>query len=78
MRNGSSSRVHHRAEAQSDVTVGWFTDLDGVPFCRGLPLPGTPMKEFKDLWKAYSKYFVDVWQYLVVIVVFIIGAIIFL
>jgi len=36
------------------------------------------MKEFKDLWKAYSKYFVDVWQYLVIIVVFIIGAIIFL
>ncbi len=36
------------------------------------------MKELKDLWKTYSHYFLDFWQYLVIIVVFIIGAIIFL
>jgi hypothetical protein len=60
------------------VTGGWFTDLDGFRYFRELPLPGTPMKELKDLWKTYSHYFLDFWQYLVIIVVFIIGAIIFL
>ncbi len=36
------------------------------------------MKELKEFWKTYSKYFVDIWQYLLIIVLFIIGAIIFL
>lgn len=36
------------------------------------------MKELREFWKAYSKYFVDIWQYLLIIVLFIIGAIIFL
>lgn len=36
------------------------------------------MKELKEFWKAYSNYFVDIWQYLLIIVLFIIGAIIFL
>lgn len=36
------------------------------------------MKELKDLWRKWSPYFLDVWQYLVIIVVFIIAAMIFL
>jgi hypothetical protein len=36
------------------------------------------MKEFKELWKAYSHYFLDFWQYLVIILCFIIAALIFL
>jgi len=36
------------------------------------------MGEFKEFWKKYSPYFVDVWQYLAIIIFFIIGAIIFL
>ena len=36
------------------------------------------MKELKAFWKQYSPYFTDIWQYLVIILVFIIGAIIFL
>lgn len=36
------------------------------------------MNELKEFWKTYSKYFVDVWQYIVIIVFFIIAAIIFL
>tara|TARA_B110000459_G_C16576045_1_gene478798 strand:- start:1527 stop:1637 length:111 start_codon:yes stop_codon:yes gene_type:complete len=36
------------------------------------------MSEFKDFWNKYSPYFVDVWQYLAIIILFIIGAIIFL
>ena len=36
------------------------------------------MKDLKKLWHAYRHYFLDFWQYLVIIVVFIIGALIFL
>jgi hypothetical protein len=36
------------------------------------------MEQFKALWRRYSPYFVDFWQYLVIIVVFIIAAMIFL
>ena len=36
------------------------------------------MKELKEFWKTYSHYFVDIWQYVVIIVFFIIAAIIFL
>ena len=36
------------------------------------------MREFKEFWRTYSKYFVDIWQYLVIIVIFIIAAIFFL
>lgn len=32
------------------------------------------MKELKEFWKGYSRYFVDVWQYLIIIVIFIIAA----
>lgn len=32
------------------------------------------MKELKELWRQYSPYFVDVWQYLAIIVIFIIAA----
>jgi hypothetical protein len=30
---------------------------------------------FKENWKKYSPYFVDIWQYLVIIVIMIIAAI---
>ena len=36
------------------------------------------MDELKELWRKYAPYFVDFWQYLVIIVVFIIAALIFL
>ena len=36
------------------------------------------MKELKDFWKKYYPYFLDIWQYIAIIVLFIIGAIIFL
>lgn len=32
------------------------------------------MKELKELWQRYSSYFVDVWQYLIIVVIFIIAA----
>lgn len=32
------------------------------------------MRELKELWRQYSPYFIDVWQYLVIIVIFIIAA----
>ncbi len=32
------------------------------------------MKELKECWNTYSRYFLDVWQYLVIIVIFIIAA----
>ena len=32
--------------------------------------------EFKKFWGEYYPYFVDIWQYLLIIVVFIIGGII--
>ena len=32
------------------------------------------MKELKEFWKRYSRYFVDVWQYLIIVVIFIIAA----
>jgi hypothetical protein len=34
------------------------------------------MNELKQFWKQYSPYFVDVWQYLIIIVIFIIAAIV--
>lgn len=36
------------------------------------------MNELKDFWKKYAPFFVDIWQYLTIIVLFILGAIIFL
>lgn len=36
------------------------------------------MKELKEFWDTYSRYFLDVWQYLVIIVFFIAAAVIFL
>ena len=36
------------------------------------------MKKINDLWKAYSHYFLDFWQYLVIVVLFIVAALIFL
>lgn len=36
------------------------------------------MKEFKEFWRTYYPYFLDIWQYLVIIVGFIIAALIFL
>ncbi len=36
------------------------------------------MSEIKDFCKKYYPYFLDVWQYLAIILLFIIGAIIFL
>tara|TARA_B110000091_G_C13557675_1_gene367168 strand:+ start:502 stop:612 length:111 start_codon:yes stop_codon:yes gene_type:complete len=36
------------------------------------------MEDFKYFWNKYAPYFVDVWQYLAIIILFIIGAIIFL
>lgn len=32
------------------------------------------MKELKALWAQYARYFVDVWQYLIIILIFIIAA----
>lgn len=32
------------------------------------------MNELKALWRQYSRYFVDVWQYLLIIVIFVIAA----
>lgn len=36
------------------------------------------MKEFKEFWRMYYPYFLDIWQYLIIIVGFIIAACIFL
>ena len=36
------------------------------------------MKELKEFWNTYSRYFVDVWQYLIIIVIFIIAALVIL
>ena len=36
------------------------------------------MKAIKEFWQAYSPYFVDVWQYLVIIVIFVIAALVIL
>jgi len=36
------------------------------------------MSELKEFWKKYSRYFVDLWMYLFIIVGTIIAAIIFL
>jgi hypothetical protein len=32
----------------------------------------------KNLWNKYSPYFVDFWQYLIIIVIFIIAGIVYL
>lgn len=36
------------------------------------------MKELKEFWKTYAPYFVDFWQYAVIIVLFTVLALIFL
>jgi len=36
------------------------------------------MKRLKDLWKTYSPYFTDVWQYLIIMVIFVIAGIVYL
>lgn len=36
------------------------------------------MNELRKLWQSIAPYFVDVWQYLVFIILFIIAALIFL
>lgn len=36
------------------------------------------MKEIKRLWKTYYPYFLDVWQYVLIIVLFTVLAVIFL
>ncbi len=36
------------------------------------------MNELKDFWKQYSPYFVDVWQYLIIVIIFIVAAIVVL
>ena len=36
------------------------------------------MNDLKEFWKTWSPYFLDVWQYLVLILGFLIAAIIFL
>ena len=36
------------------------------------------MDELKEFWKRYSPYFVDVWQYLLIIVIFLIAALVIL
>jgi hypothetical protein len=33
------------------------------------------MNQLKELYEKYGKYFVDIWQYLVIILIFIIAAI---
>lgn len=33
------------------------------------------MSSFKESWKKYSPYFVDIWQYLVIIVIMVIASI---
>jgi len=38
----------------------------------------TAMKELKEFWNTYSRYFVDIWQYLIIIVIFIIAALVIL
>jgi len=35
-------------------------------------------EEFKQFWATYSRYFVDVWQYLVIIVIFMVAALVIL
>lgn len=37
-----------------------------------------PWEKWKTFWKTYSPYFLDIWQYVAFIVVFIIAACIFL
>lgn len=44
----------------------YLVPLDGCTFAA--------MRELKELWRQYSPYFIDVWQYLVIIVIFIIAA----
>jgi len=36
------------------------------------------MGEMKKIWQKYSPYFVDFWQYFAIIILFTIGALIFL
>lgn len=36
------------------------------------------MKELKQFWKQYSPYFLDIWQYVVILLVVIIAAIVIL
>lgn len=55
--------------------------LGRIYFRGGDPVPKDrvhPMKEFKEFWKQYSPYFLDIWQYLVILLVVIIAAIVIL
>jgi hypothetical protein len=36
------------------------------------------MKQIKEFWKTYGPYFLDIWQYLLIIVLFTVLAVIFL
>ncbi len=36
------------------------------------------MKKLKDFWGKYSSYFVDVWQYLIILVIMILALIFWL
>lgn len=36
------------------------------------------MDDLKEFWKRYSPYFVDVWQYLLIIVIFLVAALVIL
>lgn len=36
------------------------------------------MKKFKDFWKEYAVYFTDIWQYLIIVVIFVIAGIVYL
>jgi hypothetical protein len=33
------------------------------------------MKKFKEFWENYYPYFLDVWQYLLIVLIFLIGLI---
>ena len=52
-----------------------------LPVCSAIRYTCTcvsTMKELKELWRLYGHYFLDIWQYLVIIIGFIIAALIFL
>jgi len=38
----------------------------------------TKMRKLKDYWKKYNSFFVDIWQYLIIIILFALAAIFFL
>jgi len=36
------------------------------------------MNYFKNFWKTYSPYLTDVWQYLIIVIIFMIAGIVYL